>query len=98
MAVKLLHSMPGIDDEQFGREFKNLTELNHPNIVQLLGYCDETEEVAVEYNGKLITALKVHRALCLEYMPNGSLEKYLFGAISLLLCVLASMQKLFVYI
>jgi len=77
MAVKLLHSMPGIDDKLFRREFNNLTELNHPNIVQLLGYCDETEKVAVVYNGELITALKVHRALCLEYMQGGSLEKYI---------------------
>ncbi|KAM3297614.1 hypothetical protein ACQJBY_039500 [Aegilops geniculata] len=77
IAVKILYDMPGIDDEQFQNEFNNLTRLRHQNIVRLVGYCHNIQEVQVEYKGKLVLAEKTHRALCLEYMSNGSLDKYL---------------------
>ena len=65
----------------FKKEFNNLTKLKHPNIVQLVGFCDEDEPVVTEYNGKAVTAIKPHRALCFEYLHNGSLQKHLSGAI-----------------
>nr|BAK00852.1 predicted protein [Hordeum vulgare subsp. vulgare] len=77
IAVKKIYDMPGVDDEQFRNEFKNLTRLRHKNIVQLVGYCHDIQEVQVKYQGKLVIAEKINRALCLEYMPNGSLEKYI---------------------
>uniref|UniRef100_A0A453T3H7 non-specific serine/threonine protein kinase n=2 Tax=Aegilops tauschii subsp. strangulata TaxID=200361 RepID=A0A453T3H7_AEGTS len=77
IAVKILYDMPGIDDEQFQNEFNNLTRLRHQNIVRLVGYCHNIQEIQVEYKGKLVLAEKTHRALCLEYMSNGSLDKYL---------------------
>uniref|UniRef100_A0A453T3T4 Protein kinase domain-containing protein n=1 Tax=Aegilops tauschii subsp. strangulata TaxID=200361 RepID=A0A453T3T4_AEGTS len=79
IAVKILYDMPGIDDEQFQNEFNNLTRLRHQNIVRLVGYCHNIQEIQVEYKGKLVLAEKTHRALCLEYMSNGSLDKYLSG-------------------
>lgn len=42
IAVKLLHSNPGLDDAQFEKEFHNLTGLHHKNIVALVGFCHET--------------------------------------------------------
>lgn len=80
IAVKMLNPMQGFDDEQFGRELDHLTTLEHPNIVRLLYYCDEIEEVCVQYKEKTVNAQRVHRALCLEYMRNGSLQNQLPGA------------------
>ncbi|XP_037443636.1 DELLA protein GAI-like isoform X2 [Triticum dicoccoides] len=77
IAVKKIYDMPGVDEEQFQNEFKNLARLQHRNIVRLVGYCHHIEEVPAMYEGKLVLAEKIHRALCLEYMSNGSLEKYI---------------------
>lgn len=77
IAVKKLHSMPGLNDKQFQREYLNLAGLQHQNIVRLVGYCHETWGEYVEYNGKMIFAENQHMALCFEYMHNGSLDNYL---------------------
>ncbi|VAI37398.1 unnamed protein product [Triticum turgidum subsp. durum] len=77
IAVKKIYDMPGVDEEQFQNEFKNLARLQHRNIVRLVGYCHHIQEVPAMYEGKLVLAEKIHRALCLEYMSNGSLEKYI---------------------
>ncbi|KAI4969785.1 hypothetical protein ZWY2020_000699 [Hordeum vulgare] len=77
IAVKMLYDMPGLDDELFQNEFKNLTRLRHQNIVRLVGYCHDIQVIQVMHEGKLVLAEKTHRALCLEYMSNGSLDKYL---------------------
>jgi interleukin-1 receptor-associated kinase 1/coatomer subunit beta' len=85
VAVKVLHSMPGLDDEQFEKEFRNLTSLHHKNIVRLVGFCHDTQREFILHDGKMIFADATHRALCFEYMHNGSLEKYLSGILLLLL-------------
>ena len=82
IAVKLLHDMPALDDEQFKREFNNLMSLEHDNIVRLVGYCDETRKECAEYKGRMVVADRIHRALCFEYAHNGSLHDNLFGMIS----------------
>jgi interleukin-1 receptor-associated kinase 1/coatomer subunit beta' len=82
MAVKLLYDMPGLDDEQFKREFNNLMCLQHHNIVRLVGYCHDTRQEYVQYNGRLVVADKIYRALCFEYAPNRSLHENLSGAIA----------------
>ncbi|KAM3213897.1 hypothetical protein ACQJBY_066371 [Aegilops geniculata] len=51
--------------------------LKHQNIVQLVGFCNETEKVAAKYEGQMVVAEVIHRALCLEFVPNGSLGKFL---------------------
>jgi serine/threonine protein kinase len=80
IAVKLLNnSIQGVDGKEFNTEFNNLTKLKHPNIVQLVGYCNEEYEVPIQHNGRTIMALTINRALCFEYMHNGSLEKHLYG-------------------
>ncbi|XP_051226185.1 uncharacterized protein [Lolium perenne] len=75
IAVKKLRFMPGIDEMQFANELGHLKKLNHQNIVKIVGFCDETKEVVVPYNGMLVVASEIHRALCLEFVPNGSLGK-----------------------
>uniref|UniRef100_A0A453LXA8 Protein kinase domain-containing protein n=1 Tax=Aegilops tauschii subsp. strangulata TaxID=200361 RepID=A0A453LXA8_AEGTS len=78
-AVKRIYQMAGVDDGQFQNEFTNLARLKHRNIVRLVGYCNHIQEVPAMYEGKFVLAEKIHRALCLEYMSNGSLQKYISG-------------------
>ncbi|XP_037419350.1 putative receptor-like protein kinase At4g00960 [Triticum dicoccoides] len=77
IAVKMLHHMPGLDDQQFEKEYLNLASLQHHNIVKLVGYCHETQREYVPYNGKMVLCDKTNRALCFEYMQNGSLDNFL---------------------
>ncbi|GAA0152318.1 hypothetical protein LIER_10829 [Lithospermum erythrorhizon] len=49
--------------EEFINEVASISNTSHVNVVKLLGFC-------FEYN---------KRALVYEYMPNGSLEKYIFS-------------------
>ncbi|KAL6847342.1 hypothetical protein ACP4OV_023195 [Aristida adscensionis] len=74
---KLTSTMPGINDRQFENEVSLLMRLKHPNIVQLVGYCSETDNILAWYNGKYVYAEKSERLLCLEYLPKGSLREHL---------------------
>ncbi|KAM0891317.1 hypothetical protein ACQ4PT_026480 [Festuca glaucescens] len=78
IAVKKIVSslMPGLQ-KQFESEVYHLMTLKHPNIVRCLGYCYEIQNTCVEYNGKYVFAETAERLLCLEYLPKGSLDKYL---------------------
>ncbi|XP_022685272.1 uncharacterized protein LOC101779165 [Setaria italica] len=76
IAVKMLHYMLGFEEEQFLKEFNNLARLQHPNIVRLVGYCYDVQKNIVEYEGRLVFAERIYRALCFEYMHHGSLDKY----------------------
>lgn len=77
IAVKMLHDIIGLDDHEFDMECLNLARLRHHNIVQLVGYCHETQREYVRYQGNVVHARRTKRALCLEYMYNGSLDKFL---------------------
>ncbi|KAB2611866.1 receptor-like protein kinase [Pyrus ussuriensis x Pyrus communis] len=52
------------DGEEFINEVAAISRTSHVNIVSLLGYCFECSK----------------RALIYEFMPNGSLEKFIFNA------------------
>ena len=77
--MKLLHNRPDIDDGQFRREFDNLMRLEHQNIVQLVGYCYETQHKPIICTEETIFAEEITKALCFEYMQKGSLQKHLSG-------------------
>ncbi|KAF8037746.1 hypothetical protein BT93_B0551 [Corymbia citriodora subsp. variegata] len=51
------------DAEEFFNEVASISRTSHVNVVNLLGFCFEGSE----------------RALVYEFMPNGSLEKFIFG-------------------
>jgi serine/threonine protein kinase len=51
--------------KEFIAEIVSIGRLQNPNLVQLLGYCRRRGELLLVY----------------EYMPNGSLDKYLYGEV-----------------
>jgi serine/threonine protein kinase len=79
IAVKVLHKITGLDDKEFHKEFDNLRGLKHPNVVELVGFCNESEEELVLFEGKQVTAERLRLALCFEYVQNGSLKKLISG-------------------
>nr|DAD38749.1 TPA_asm: hypothetical protein HUJ06_013071 [Nelumbo nucifera] len=62
VAIKKLNPEGFQGDREWLAEINYLGQLNHPNLVKLIGYCCEDE----------------HRLLVYEYMACGSLEKHLF--------------------
>ena len=81
VAVKLLLPNSSLDYGQLKNEFYNLRKINHQNIVQVLGYCFETEQKAILLNGIKVFVDEIRGALCLEYMHNGSLQQHLSGTL-----------------
>ncbi|XP_023739608.1 probable serine/threonine-protein kinase PBL17 [Lactuca sativa] len=62
VAIKELDPEGIQGDREWLTEVNYLGQLQHPNLVKLIGYCCEED----------------HRLLVYEYMPSGSLEDYLF--------------------
>ncbi|KAF8673294.1 hypothetical protein HU200_048850 [Digitaria exilis] len=77
IAIKKLHQMVGLDDEQFKKEFNNLMKVQHKNIVKLVGYCYEIQHKHIKVDKDYVFARMEQRALCFEYLRNGSLDKHL---------------------
>jgi len=77
IAVKKLHQMLWIDNEQFKNELNNLMRVKHKNIIRLVGYCHNIAHILVEYKGELVSARVEQRALCLEYLQGGSLDNHI---------------------
>ncbi|KAL6839508.1 hypothetical protein ACP4OV_030778 [Aristida adscensionis] len=77
IAVKKVLLLPGKHEKQFENEVTNLMRLEHKNIVRLVGYCYDIQKILVEIEGKYHFADMAEMLLCLEFLPEGSLEKHI---------------------
>uniref|UniRef100_A0A453DPY8 non-specific serine/threonine protein kinase n=1 Tax=Aegilops tauschii subsp. strangulata TaxID=200361 RepID=A0A453DPY8_AEGTS len=64
VAVKMLAGNSNFSGEDFINEVSTIGRIHHVNVVRLVGFCSE----------------EMRRALIYEYMPRGSLDKYIFSA------------------
>ncbi|XP_048633022.1 cysteine-rich receptor-like protein kinase 10 [Brassica napus] len=76
VAVKRLSKSSGQGETEFNNEVVVVAKLQHKNLVRLMGFSLEREE----------------RILVYEYVPNKSLDYFLFGQFHLLLCFNPAMK------
>jgi len=62
VAVKILNRSEDNGEEEFINEVASISRTSHVNVVRLLGFCLD----------------KSKRALIYEFMPNGSLDKFIY--------------------
>ncbi|XP_066360220.1 uncharacterized protein [Miscanthus floridulus] len=78
IAVKrLTWKTTGLQDVEYENEARHLMRLKHPNIVQIVGYCSETEMKLVRHSGTFVRAEETERLLCLEYLQKETLRGHI---------------------
>jgi serine/threonine protein kinase len=91
VAVKKLLDW-NMDEKKFHQEVGCLMMARHKNIVRFLGYCADTQGKMWNHEGKLVMAEARQRLLCFEFMPNGSLRRYITGMFLSILFILEHPQ------
>ncbi|VAH24518.1 unnamed protein product [Triticum turgidum subsp. durum] len=81
---KLAENSPVPCEKKFANEVQNIMGLEHENIVKMVAYCREPNNKLVQINERYITAEITDTLLCHEYLPQGSLDKNLFGESSII--------------
>ncbi|TKW19305.1 hypothetical protein SEVIR_4G011203v4 [Setaria viridis] len=84
VAVKRLEKIKREDFKFQDNELSCMIKAKHTNIVRLLGYCcvAEKERVPVPGPGWSWEDANRQLLLCSEYLPNGSLDRYIKGRIN----------------
>jgi len=77
--VKVLRYFSAFDPEHFQAEVETVARFRHENIIQLAGYCYETEQTILPHKGRFVIADSIHSAICFEYLQNGSIERHILG-------------------
>jgi serine/threonine protein kinase len=77
---KLQENAPMPPNKTFNNEVQNVMALKHVNIVELVGFCCETQKKLVQFDKRYIMADITESLLCYEHLPMGSLKVNLFGA------------------
>ncbi|TVU26622.1 hypothetical protein EJB05_29176, partial [Eragrostis curvula] len=80
IAVKKLFNGLDMEEIKFIKEVSCLTRAKHKNIVRFLGYCADAHGKILNHEAKMVIAEERHRLLCFEFLPEGSLDKYITGA------------------
>ncbi|RLN07547.1 hypothetical protein C2845_PM11G18160 [Panicum miliaceum] len=83
VAVKRLSQTAVINEKNFRQEVQSLIGVKHENVVRFLGYCSETQENVIKLDGNVMFPEDRQRLLCFEFMPNGSLDKYINNDVSI---------------
>uniref|UniRef100_A0A8R7U3R0 non-specific serine/threonine protein kinase n=1 Tax=Triticum urartu TaxID=4572 RepID=A0A8R7U3R0_TRIUA len=76
VAVKRI-SIPFMFEKEFHREVECLIKASHQNVIRFIGYCADSQGKAESYDGKFVMADVQQRLLCFEYLPHGTLDKYI---------------------
>ncbi|KAK3119852.1 hypothetical protein QOZ80_9AG0676360 [Eleusine coracana subsp. coracana] len=76
VAVKKLFAAH-MDENKFIKEAGCLIRVKHKNIVRFLGYCADAQGKMVNFQGNMVIAEERQRLFCFEYLPKGSLDKYI---------------------
>lgn len=77
IAVKKLFPLLGLDESAFKNEVLTKMRVAHKNVVRLVGYCSHTQSEIFEYKGKSVFAEVRQRLICTEYVPHGTLHRYI---------------------
>lgn len=63
-SAQFLSSQIGLDRRRLLKQIRTISRVRHPNLVPIRGWCQDNRETMVVY----------------DFYPNGSLDKWLFGA------------------
>lgn len=77
VAVKKFYDTIELSDEMYRKEVQSMMRLKHANIVRFFGYCADTQWKMFKHDGRHVIAEVRQRLLCFEFVPNGSLDKYI---------------------
>ena len=81
IAVKKLFVSNDLHEKAFKNEFEQLKKVRHENVIRLIAYCKNYRHKTIEIDGKKLLSSVIDRALCFEYMPQGSLAGHISGMI-----------------
>nr|BAJ93759.1 predicted protein [Hordeum vulgare subsp. vulgare] len=82
IAVKRIFNKHTLDEGPFRREIETTMKAAHKNTVRLIGYCYDTQIRCLDHCGEYIFAEMRERLICIEHVPNGTLEAHITDEIN----------------